>query len=216
MRSLILLLLCICLGGGWLHGQAPLSVSTGLAFDVNNQGRFQHIPLSIQWMTTEHRRTNFLVKLDLNLPFSKRGLDSAFTTQVGQTPGIQVEKSIVNTIASVGIGLRYMITNQDENTLFLDIIPVGYMSQRIRVQYVDYNPNLYEVRDPDINQRYSGFFASAGLTYQRNRWLFQLHIQTSPLDLVNDLKEYKNSFAQAALFQIMVGKTFSLSKKSKR
>ncbi len=199
-----------------LPAQSRIGISTGFALDINNQGRFKHIPLSIQWLLGESKRGQFLIHVEGNIPLIDKSFDSAFTLQSGVPSGIAVPKEIRSSVFSVAMGYRFFFFPHSDAKVFLDALPVGYSIQRFRVRYKNYNDNVYEILNPDVDLRSSGLTAGIGLGYESGPWFARAQVTSPTLDLSNQNTKYELSFNRASLFQITVGRFLSSIKMKKK
>lgn len=199
-----------------LSAQSRFGVSTGFALDINNQGRFKHIPLSIQWLAGEPDRGQFMVHIEGNIPLIHKSSDSAYTLQAGLAPAIAVPKEIRSNVFYVAMGYRFYFFPNAETKVFLDVLPIGYSVQRFRVRYKNYNDNQYEILNPDVNLRSSGLTAGIGLGYESGPWFARAQVVSPNLELSNNNTKYELSYNRASLFHITVGRFLSSVTKKKK
>ena len=214
MSKALFVVTCLILSATSLHAQSRLGFSTGIAFDLNNSGKFKQIPFSLQWTTSATKTGSFIIKADYSIPAAGSSRDSAFTLATGLPPAIAVERKIRNTSFSLLFGYRFILkTNSENNKVFIDFLPIGFSSQSFKVSYENYNNDDYEVINPDVNVKREGLVASIGVCYTLKDFVFQVHAQTPILTVAS--KDYNVSYHSAAPLQLMIGYMFNLGKQKK-
>ncbi len=193
-----------------------LGLSTGISFDINNQSKFKHIPLSVQLLLGESNRGRFIIQAEGNIPIAYKSYDSAYTLQTGLPSSQSIRKEITSRVFTLAFGYRFFVFPGKEGRLFLDVLPVGYSIQRFKVHYKNYDDDNYEIINPDVDLRASGLVTGFGLGYVSGPWFARGQLFSPPLDLANDFRKYKLSYNRASLFQVTVGYLLSPTHPNKK
>jgi hypothetical protein len=217
MSKPVFVLACLLLSTASLHsqsGQSRIGLSTGLAIDLNNSGRFKQIPLSFYWLPGKPNTSTFILKADLSFPIGGGGKDSAFTLATGLPPAIAVEKTTRNKSWAILIGYRFVFkTSLDKNRFFIDFLPIGISQQSFKISYKNYNSNEYEVINPDEDLKRAGWVGCFGVGYTIGNLVLQVQTQT-PIIAVKT-QDYAVSYHSAAPLSLTIGYLVTISKHKK-
>lgn len=208
-KSLLLSTVFILFSSSYVFAQNFFAFSSGISVDIGNEGRFKHIPLSLQYGTLNSKAGALIVKAEIGLPLVNKSHDMAYTAESGLPQEIAVQKNISSYYTSAMVGYRFYLNRQAPNKFFIDLLPLGIGWQYFEVRYKNYDNTNYEVLNPDISVDKIGVFATGGAGYLSNHFLFQLHIQ-SPI--LTSRQEYKLSFESHANLQLTIGYRLNLPK----
>jgi hypothetical protein len=208
----ILFLILICSINA--YSQPRLGLSSGIAIDINNGGRFKQVPISMQLLLVKSKVGNLIVKSDLAIPLNGTSHENAYTSSAGLPPAIGVKKITRNPWFTLSAGFRFFVHKHEDSHFFVDALLLGISDQEFKVTYKNYNDADYEIINPDIGFHKTGLVSSVGIGYTRKNFVAQLHCQT-PLLYFPKWDDYNKSYKTNAPLQFTLGYILSFSKRKK-
>jgi hypothetical protein len=190
-------------------GQRTLGISSGISIDINNNGKFKQVPLSVEWIPGKSKKGAFIIQTTFAVPLNNKSYDSAYTIGSGLPPAVAIEKDIKNFWFSGSIGVRFLIPTGATNDFVIDFFPLGVSQQIFKITYKNYNNTDYEVINPDVNLNRWGYVCSLGIGYIRDNFIGKINFQTP---LAASEGRYKLSYRLNAPLQITIGYLLKLTK----
>ena len=190
-------------------GQHTLGISSGISIDINNNGKFKQVPLTVEWVPGKSKKGGFIIQTTFALPLNNKSYDSAYTISSGLSPAVAVQKDIKNFWFSGSTGARFLIPIRATTDVVIDFFPLGISQQIFKINYKNYNNTDYEVINPDVNLNRWGYVCSLGIGYLRDNFVGKITFQTP---LAASEGRYKLSYRLNAPMQITIGYLFKLTK----
>lgn len=204
-----------------LKAQPSLTFATGIAADINSANTnetFSHIPFTLIWKPSSRPKSSFFFKIDYAIPVSGNNVGDAYTLNPSLPAMVTLPETVRPYLFTVSLGLHiHLYTSENKSIFFLDILPVGICSQNFKVTYKNYDKVNYEVLNPDVDLKNSGYVAAIGVEYlmhmsNNNSLAIMLHAQ-SPL--AAGIGDYDMTYRYVAPLQLTVGYNFFYNKKRK-
>ncbi len=189
------------------------TLSTGISKDINNSKiSFYHIPLSLMWKPGK-KEFSPLVELNYSVPLTAKSNVNAYTLNPNLAEKVTLTENITPRLFSAAFGFAIQLVSRNQNSLYLDLFPFGILSQKIKIQYKNYDRENYEVLNPDVTVNKTIFELAAAVVYNFNiskrNLMVMLHIQTGTSDHDGD---YKLSYNPIVPLQLTFGYNFYYKK----
>lgn len=197
------------------NAQSFLSVSTGISSDLNNpEHPFHHIPISLMWKPVNEKKSPLFIELDYDIPLPGKGSGDAYTLNPTLPQKITLRENIHPYIFTGSVGFRiHLLNTKDNNSFYLNILPIGICNQNIKVAYKNFDSQNYEVLNPDVNSNETGFVMSIAPVYYFHKtkkdMMIMLHLQTP---LLKGNGDYLLSYKYIAPMQLTFGYNFYYNK----
>lgn len=197
------------------NAQSYLSISTGISTDVNqNRKSFYHIPVSFQWKPFPEKNVPLLLELNYGIPLTTKGSGNAFTLSSSLPEKVTLTEKIDPYIFTINLGFQiHLFTTKKNNTLCLDLFPLGICNQNFKIKYKNYDKENYEVLNPDLSRNSGGFEMSMATVYNFHKnqdMMFKLHIQTPTFTQKDN---YPSAYRSIAPLQLTFGYSFYYKKR---
>jgi hypothetical protein len=199
-----------------LKAQSSISLSTGISSDLNNAHHsFYHIPFSLQWKPSTRKRAAFFVEFDYDFPVSTKSSGQAYTLNPSLPKEVTLKETVHPYIFSASIGFKiHIYTNKKNNSFYLNLLPIGYSFQNIKVSYKNFDKENYEILNPDVSLKRGGFVNAFEAEYNfhntKQDMKLMIHIQSPPLRKTGD---YPLSYKFVAPLQLTFGYNFYYNKR---
>jgi hypothetical protein len=196
------------------NAQSSFSLSTGLSTDLNNSQSLNQIPVSLIWKPFKDKRMPLFLELDYAFPLGSKSSGEAYTLNPALPEKVILTEKISPYIFTVPVGFSiHLFTTKKGNIFYLNVAPVAVCNQTIKVSYKNYDKANYEVMNPDVNSKESGFVMSMAPVYYFHKgkqcMLLMLHLQTP---LLIGKRNYPLSYRYMAPMQLTFGYNFYYNK----
>jgi hypothetical protein len=196
------------------NAQSSFSLSTGLSTDLNNSQSLNQIPVSLIWKPFKDKRMPLFLELDYAFPLGSKSSGEAYTLNPALPEKVILTEKISPYIFTVSVGFSiHLFTTKKGNIFYLNVAPVAVCNQTINATYKDYDKANYEVMNPDVNSKESGFVMSMAPVYYFHKgkqcMLLMLHLQTP---LLIGKRNYPLSYRYMAPMQLTFGYNFYYNK----
>jgi len=197
------------------NAQSSLSLSTGISTDLNNSKQsFHHIPLSLIWKPQKQKNSPLFIELDYDIPLAGKGSGDAYTLNPALPQKVTLSENILPYIFTASVGFRiHLFSTKNNNNFYLNVLPLGICSQKIKVTYKNFDSQNYEVLNPDVNTNETAFVMSIAPVYYFHKtkqdMMIMLHLQTP---LLKGNGDYLLSYKYIAPLQLTFGYNFYYNK----
>jgi hypothetical protein len=214
MIKLLTILFCCILFSLSISAQSYLSLSTGIAKDVNDNHNetFYHIPVTLQWKPFWSHYNPFMMELNYDIPFTGSNTATAYTLNPSLPASVQLQEQVRPYVftASIGMGWCTIINKERNNILYLNVM-TGVCNQHFNVNYKHYDKVNYEILNPDVNSNLTSLVLVGELAYKfHNNMIIRLRAQTPLIDQSNG--SYPLSYKDVAPLQLAFGYNFYYNK----
>ncbi len=199
-----------------INAQSSMSLSTGISTDLNNSNNtFYHVPISFQWKPSAYKKALLFLELDYDIPFANKRTGDAYTLNPTLPEKVTLSEEISPYIFTIAIGFRiHLYTSKKNNSIYLNLLPIGLCNQNFKVSYKNYDKKNYEVLNPDVNSNPGGVVMSMAAVYDFHKskqdMRLMLHAQTP---LLTSRGDYPLSYKYAAPLQLTFGYNFYYNKR---
>jgi hypothetical protein len=196
------------------NAQSSLSLSTGISTDLNNTQSLNQIPVSLIWKPFKDKRMPLFLELDYAFPLGSKSSGEAYTLNPALPEKVILTEKISPYIFTLSAGFSiHLFTTKKNNIFYLNVAPVAVCNQTINATYKDYDKANYEVMNPDVNSKESGFVMSMAPVYYFHKgkqdMMLMLHLQTP---LLIGKRDYPLSYKYMAPMQLTFGYNFYYNK----
>jgi hypothetical protein len=208
-------LLFFCLFSAGANAQSFVSLSSGVSADLNNPNHsFHHIPFSLMWKPLKQKNSSLFIELDYDIPLPGKASGDAYTLNPALPQKVTLDENILPYIFTGSVGFSiHLLTIKDNNSFYLNILPIGICNQNIKVSYKNFDSQNYEVLNPDVNSSETGFVMSIAPAYYFHKtkqdMMIMLHLQTP---LLKGNRDYLLSSKYIAPMQLTFGYNFYYNK----
>lgn len=184
----------------------------GYAIDVRNKPSFHLFNTGLSFSFPTQSFYEFSVGFSNSFGMTRKGSDSAFTTNLSLPAGIRAGKSLQPSGWSLFFNNRFQFYKYGNNNALNFIVLIGIAKQKIAVSY-DYNKTDYTILNPETSIEELGLYTGYGFeyvkTFNRNRLIAQLNFSTPP---IAGRQPEINSFKLMTPLSFNIGYSFQLSK----
>lgn len=194
--------------------QSSISISSGVSKDIDNPKiSFYHIPVYLIWRPG---KKNFspLVEVSNSFALAGKSYGNAYTLNPALPAKVSLQEKIIPGFYEVGFGVSIrLLTTKKSNNFNINVIPVGFCHQNIRVSYKNYDRQNYEVLNPDLTFKETTFMLATSIVYNFHKakkdLMLMLHFQSN---LDNNKDGYVFSYKPITPVQFTVGYNFYYNK----
>lgn len=212
MTRFLIINIIFVLSSASADAQSFLSISTGISTDLNqNRKSFYHIPVSLQWKPFSSPNEPFLLELNYSFPLTAKGSGNAYTLNPQLPESVTLTETIQPWMFTISLGFQIRLLSKKNNTVYLDLFPLGICKQNFKIHYKNYDKENYEVLNPDLNRTVGGYVTSMAAVYNFNRYMIAtLHLQTPTFTKKDD---YPLAYKPIAPLQLTFGYKFYYKKR---
>jgi hypothetical protein len=167
------------------------------------------------WKPLKDKNSPVFLELDYDLPLGSKSTGNAYTLNPALPQKVTLQEKIRPYVFTASVGFQiHVLTTKKNNAFFLNVVPLAFSQQTIKVSYKNYDTKNYEVLNPDVNSDAGGLVMSMAPVYYFHKakqdMMLMLHLQTP---LLKRKRDYELSYKYIAPLQLTFGYNFYYNKK---